>query len=91
MENSASYKLVYYKQLKYALKGVQYILSEYNAKPMNTTLIGANSTKKVYIGQIKVQDQDRYIKRANILFVEEDSATLGPLNEFLGERLQVVS
>ena len=46
IENSACYN----KQLKYALKGVQYILSEYNAKPMNTTLIGANSTKKVYIG-----------------------------------------
>ena len=32
-----------------------------------------------------------YIKRADILFVQGDSATLGPLNKFLGERLQVVS
>ena len=58
---------------------------------MNTTLIGANSTKKVYIGQTKVQDQDGYIKRADILFVQKESATRGPLNKFLGERLQDVS
>jgi len=32
-----------------------------------------------------------YIKRADILFVQGDSATLGPLNKFLGKRLQVVS
>ena len=50
IENSASYKLVYYKQLKYASKGVQYILSEYNSKSVNATLIGANSIKKAYIG-----------------------------------------
>jgi len=31
------------------------------------------------------------IKRTDILFVQEESATHGPFNKFLGERLQVVS